>query len=318
MADPTGPSPLAYWLEEALTSWILPLAALAIAVIAGLLSFAGVLSEQATGAVVVVAAPFAAAFFMLRPLGEGGHSSLARGLVAAAALATLVLTAWPALSAVAPGEPLFRGELAREGDAMALPDGFSGKARLLVAGPLRQGGEPQVSFGISGAAEPVDGKLERTFSTARVGRSGRARVAHDHTADWFEASIPPGTRELKLTRLNGQLAGPLLVAGYRDLLPHGLLLALCAAALLLAAAADARFGLKGNTAVASGMSLSFGLLVAFNATPSGAVGPAVGGVVLGAIVGSLAGWIAELVMRRLVRPEQRLAAKKKRPGAEAA
>ncbi len=319
MADPTGPSPLAFWLEEALNSWILPLIALAVVGAAALLFFAGLISEQTTGAMVVVAAPFAVAFFMLRPVTEPGRSPLARGMVVAAAVLTLVFTAWPALSTVAPGEPLFQGDVGQEGEAVPVPAGIAGRVRLLVSGALRQGGEPSVSFAFAGTAEPVEGRLERTYSTARVGRSGRARVAHDHTSDWFQAAIPAGATELKLSRLNGQLGGRLTVSVYRDLLPRGVLIALCAVALLLAGAADARLGLKGNTAVAAGMALSFGLLVTYNATPGAAVGPAVGGVVLGAILGSLAGWVSEVVMRRLVPVEKRRAKKKGKPnGAEAA
>src|SRR6266567_2666495 len=178
MADPTGPSPLAFWLEEALNSWILPLIALAVVGAAALLFFAGLISEQTTGAMVVVAAPFAVAFFMLRPVTEPGRSPLARGMVVAAAVLTLVFTAWPALSTVAPGEPLFQGDVGQEGEAVPVPAGIAGRVRLLVSGALRQGGEPSVSFAFAGTAEPVEGRLERTYSTARVGRSGRARVAH--------------------------------------------------------------------------------------------------------------------------------------------
>jgi len=89
-----------------------------------------------------------------------------------------------------------------------------------------------------------------------------------------------------------------------------------AAALLLAAAADARLGLKGNTAVPSGMALAFGLLVAYNATPFAAAGPAVGGVVLGAMVGALAGAIAGVIGRKLVPQARRRPPD--RPGRDAA
>ena len=319
MADRPGPSPFALWLEEALGGWTLSLLAAAVAVAAGLLSVAGLITEQTTGALIAVSIPLAAAFYVLRPVAEPGHAGGPRALLAAAAALTLVLSAWPALSAVAPGEPVFRGDLTQEGEAVPVPAGFSGRVRLLVHAPLRPEGEPSVGFTLSGTAEPVDGKLQRTFSTARVGRSGRTRVAHDHTSDWFEASLAPGVSELKLTRLDGRPAGPLTVSVYRDPLPRGTLVALCALALLLAAAADARLGLKGNTAVAAGMSLAFGLLVASNATPTGAVGPSVGGVVLGAILGSLAGWIAELVMRRFVAPGKRKLERRGKPnGAEAA
>ncbi len=167
-------------------------------------------------------------------------------------------------------------------------------------GKLKQGGEPSVVFRFTGAEQPIEGKLERTVGYARIGRGGRARVSHDHNSDWYEGKLAPGATELRLAELRGQLGGRLQVSVYRDWLPHPLLLAAALCALLLAAAADARLGLKGNAAVASGMSLAFGLLVSFNATPVSAVGPAVGGVVLGAMVGAAAGAVAGWLGRKMV------------------
>jgi hypothetical protein len=298
--DATGPSSFSLWLEEALTGWLLPVAALAIVVATGILYYAGIVSEAAAGGLVCVAAPLLAAVLMLRPLVESGRDRAGKVLVAAAAGATLLAGAAPALRSIVPGEPLFRGDVGVEGETIPVPAGAHGNVRVLVHGKLGQGGEPSVSFTLAGSEPAIEGRLERTVGYARVGRGGRARVAHDHTADWFEGALPPGAVALRLARLQGQLGGRLEVAVYRQWLPRAWLWAVAAAALLLAAAADARLGLKGNSAVPSGMALAFGLLVAYNATPFSAAGPAVGGVVLGAMVGALAGAIAGVIGRKLV------------------
>jgi hypothetical protein len=295
-----GPSPVSFWLEEALTSWILPAVAVAIVVGTAGLYLAGIAPEAVTGAVVTVAASLAAAVFILRPALDPGREARGRALLWAAAALTLLFTAAPSLQAILPGNPLFEGDVGIPGESVLVPQGASGLIRVLVNGKLKEGGEPSVSFRFTGTEQPIEGKLERTIGYARVGRGGRTRVAHDHTSDWYEAKLPPGATELRLAELRGQPAGRLQVSIYRDWLPHPLILAAALSALLLAAAADARLGMKGNAAVASGMSLAFGLLVSFNATPGSAVGPAVGGVVLGAMVGALAGALAGWLGRKVV------------------
>jgi hypothetical protein len=305
--DVTGPSSFSLWLEEALTGWLLPVAALVVVAATGILYYAGFVSEAAAGGLVCLAAPLVAAALMLRPLVESGRDRAGKALVAAAASATLLASAVPALRSVVPGEPLFRGDVGVVGETIPVPAGVQGRVRVLVHGKLGEGGEPSVSFAFAGSEPAIEGRLERTFGYARVGRGGRARVAHDHTADWFEGKLPPGAAALRLARLQGQLGGRLEVAVYRQWLPRAWLWAVAVVTLLLAAFADARFGLKGNTAVPSGMALAFGLLVAYNASPFAAAGPAVGGVVLGAMLGALAGAIAGVLGRMLVPQARRRA-----------
>jgi hypothetical protein len=247
-----------------------------------------------------VAAPLVAALVAVRPALDQGRDRGGRLLAGAAALLALALSAVPAVRTILPGAPLFAGDVGIEGEGVAVPSGVGGRVKLLVSGKLPQAGDPSVAFAFGGTERPLEGKLERTYGYARVGRAGRARVTHDHTSDWYEGTLRPGATELRLDRLQGQLAGRLQVSVYRDWLPHSWLLALSVALLLVAAAADARLGLKGNVAVPVGMSLAFGLLVAFNATPAAAVGPAVGGVVLGAMLGALAGAVAGLLARKIV------------------
>ncbi len=301
MADKTPVSSFSLWLDEALSGWILPVAGLvAIALVGGLYA-ADVVSEEATAALVVLAVGLGVALYVLRPALDARRDPASRAVCGAAALLTAVATLLPALRTVHPGDPIFRGDVAQADEAIPIPPDVSGPVRLLVSGKLAERGEPAVSFTISGTKEPVEGRLERTFSYARVGRGGRARVAHDHTADYYPAQIPRGARELKLDRLQGQLGSRLFVAVYHEPIPvAGGPWVLAAVALVLAAVADARLGLKNNLAVAAGMAVAFGLLVTYNATPAAAVGPAVGGIILGALGGSLAGWIAGALLRRFV------------------
>ncbi len=298
--DSRGPSSFRLWLEEALTGWIVPAAAIAAAVVTGALYVAGLVSEVATAVLVAVAAPLAVALVMLRPALETGRAAGSRALLGVTALLTLLVTVVPALQAILPGAPLFAGDVGIEGETIAVPSGVEGRIRLLVAGHLREGGEPQVTFAFTGARQPIEGKLERTTSYARVGRLGRTRVTHDHISDWYEGVLSPGTAALRLDRLQGHLGSRLEVSVYRDWLPHAVQVLVAFLVLLLAAGADARGGVQGNTAVLSGMALAFGLLVSFNATPAAAVGPAVGGVILGAVIGALAGGAAGWLGRKVV------------------
>jgi hypothetical protein len=317
MADKTPVSSFSLWLDEALSGWLLPVAALVVLGVFGLLYVADVVTEEATASAVVVAIGLGVPLYVLRPALDPRRDGASRALSAGAAILAAVAVLLPALSTVHPGEPVFRGDMGQTDDAIPIPEGFSGPVRLLVSGKLDERGEPSARFTISGTKEPVEGKLERTFSYARIGRGGRARVAHDHTADYYPAQIPAGARELKLDELHGQLGSRLFVAIYREPIPvAGGPWVLAALALLAGAVADARLGLKNNLAVAAGMAVAFGLLVTYNATPAAAVGPALGGIILGGLGGSLAGWIAGTLARQVV-PQ----AKKRgvaRPGAATA
>jgi len=295
------PTEFTLWLEEALTGWIVPVAGLAAILLVGGLYALDVASEEATAALDVAAVALGTALFIVKSAlaGRGVPRVLALAAAAATALAVLL----PALPTVWPSRTLFEGELAAVGDRIALPSDAAGKVRLLVAGRLREAGEPSASYELGGADPAVAGRLERTYRQVRVGRGGRARVASDHTADWYDATLPAGAQELTLRRLSGQLGGKLLVSGHRPLLPAPWPWVISLLALALAALAEARLGRKNAVAVPGGMALTFGLLVTANATPYTAVGPVLGAVALGAIVGSLVGWVFGIVARRLVPAE---------------
>jgi len=264
--------------------WFLPALGLTAAVAVGVFYAAGVVSESAVGAVVAVLVPVVLGLMVARPAVEHPPSRTAAALLVAAGVLSALVAAVPALEAVHPGDPDFVAEFEREDQAASLPEGMGGRVLLLVSAPLGGAGEPQVNFRLSGFSDPVEGRLERTFGYARVGRSGRARVAHDHDADWFEARIPAGAKEIRLERLQGRVAAWVL----------SLLV------LVLAALGEVRAGRDAGSTIAAGVALGFGLVVSYNVTPAQAVVPSLWAIVLGAIAGAPAAVLVRMLVRRLV------------------
>jgi hypothetical protein len=296
MTDTTPPSPASLWLEDALTGWILPVSGLALAAAAWGAYVLGLLPEGPAAAALALVVALVLALLAIRPALGAAVDRLTRGLaLGAAALAALVCVL-AAGGATWPGAPVAAGSLARAGDALPLPAGLSGRVKLLVHAPLPPGGTPRADFRLSGAAAPLEGQVERTITSARVGRGGRANIAHDLNEAWVHGAVAAGTPALVLERLSGQVAGPLEVSLYRELLPPFALWLLGAVALAAAAVAESRLR-KGNAAALCGMALAYGLLVAANATPSQAIGTSLGAVLLGGLGGALAGGLAALVAR---------------------
>lgn len=288
------------WLADLLGSWLLLAIAGVILAMTGALYLLGIATPVFMAVMITVAVSAGVAVVIVRNAVSVVGDPHSRALLWVAGVATLIFTAVPALQAILPGAPLFEGEVGVEGEGVAIPSGVNGPIRILVSGTLNPGGEPSISFRLVGTERPIEGKLERTIGYARVGRSGRTQVAHDHNSDWYEGKVPSGTTELRLDERRGQRDGRLLISAYRDWLPGAVIWIAALCALGLAAIADSRMGLKGNIAVASGMSLAFGLLVAFYATPGSPVGPVLGGVVLGAMIGSMAGAFAGWLVRKAV------------------
>ncbi|HVP66423.1 MAG TPA: hypothetical protein VMT17_04090 [Anaeromyxobacteraceae bacterium] len=280
--------------------WFLPALGLTAAVAVGVFYAAGVVSESAVGAVVAVLVPVVLGLMVARPAVEHPPSRTAAALLVAAGVLSALVAAVPALEAVHPGDPDFVAEFEREDQAASLPEGMGGRVLLLVSAPLGGAGEPQVNFRLSGFSDPVEGRLERTFGYARVGRSGRARVAHDHDADWFEARIPAGAKEIRLERLQGRVAGGLRVSVYRDWLPRAAAWVLSLLVLVLAALGEVRAGRDAGSTIAAGVALGFGLVVSYNVTPAQAVVPSLWAIVLGAIAGAPAAVLVRMLVRRLV------------------
>jgi hypothetical protein len=290
------PSTLALWLEEALAGWILPIASLLLAGAAWGLYVLGLLPEGPTAAALAILVALLVALLMVRPALSASVDPLTRGLVLGAAVLAALLCIGGAFGAAWPGAPLAEGEIARAGEALPLPAGLSGRVKVLVHAGLPAGGTPQVDFRLGGTVEPLTGRVERTVSSVRVGRGGRANVAHDINETWAHGTLAPGATALTLERLNGPVAGTLHVAVFQDLMPPVIFWALAALALLAAAVAESRMT-RGSVAALCGMALAYGLLVAWNATPSQAVGTSVGAILLGGLSGALAGGLAALLAK---------------------
>ncbi|BDG05779.1 hypothetical protein [Anaeromyxobacter oryzae] len=299
MPDPRPPSPFTLWLEEALTGWILPVAGLVALGIAAGLYLLGYLPEGATAAVVAVLAGLLAAVHVVKPALAPRADGVARILAGIAAAGALVLAVVPPVESVTPGTPLIEGSLPERGATIALPASTPSHVRLLVHVPLPQTGTPEVRFRITGTEPPAEGKLERTYSSARVGRSGRTQVAHDRSSTYVATRLAGGAPALVLDRLSGERAGDLQVAVFPDRIPPALHWTLAIAVVLLAAAAEARLR-KGSSAAVAGMAVAFGLLVADNATPTSAIGTTLGSVLLGGIAGAAAGGLAAFLAKRVV------------------
>ncbi|HET9553967.1 MAG TPA: hypothetical protein VFP50_13440, partial [Anaeromyxobacteraceae bacterium] len=295
MPDLSAPSSFALWLEEALTGWILPVAALLLAAACWGAYALGWLPEGPAGVLIAIVFALTLGLLVVRAALAPSVDPAGRTLTLVAAALAVLACAVPAIASVLPGTPLAEAELAKVGDVMPLPAGVDGRVRLLVHAPLPQGGTPEVQFRLAGGVAPFEGQVERTISYARAGRSGRAAIARDHADVWVHGSLPAGAT-LKLDRLSGPVAGPLHVAVFPDYVPpvgHWLL---ALAVLALAAIAEARVG-KGNVAALAGMAVAFGLLVGLNATPATAVGTSLGAVLLGGLGGALAGGLAALLAK---------------------
>jgi hypothetical protein len=289
-------------LEGLLRPWFFPALGLTAVVGVGVFYMSGVMSESAVGGVLAVVVPLLLAFQVARPAFSGRLDGATRGLLAAAAVLTLVVAAVPAFEAVHPGDPLFVAEFDRLGESAAVPPGVKGPVLLLVSARLASGGEPSISFTLGGFETPVDGKLERTVSYARVGRGGRARVSHDRDSDWIEARLPADAKAVRLDRAQGLGGAALRVEVHRDHIPHSIAWIVSVVVLLLAAAGEVRAGRDAGSTIAAGVALGFGLVVSYNVTPAQAVVPSVWAIVLGAIAGAPAAVLARLVMRRIVPP----------------
>ena len=303
MAPPRPNPASASLLKLFLLGPAVPTAALGVVAVAAVLYLTGLLAEGPAAALLALVVALSLAVFMVRPALASSVDPFTRGVAALIAAAAGLLCALSAVSAVVPGPPAAQGEVSRVGDRIELPPGSLGagsRLRLLVHAPLPPGGTPVVEFRFTGGAGPLEGKVERTVSYARVGRGGRAAVAHDRNEVWVHGTVGAGVTALTLDRVDGAVAGPLHVAVHGEWLSP---LALWLGSLLVLAVAavwDARLR-GGHFAALAGMALAYGLLVQGNATPSAAVGTSIGAVLLGALAGAMAGGLMALLARLVLR-----------------
>ncbi len=223
-ADPTPPSSsLASWLDEALSGIVLPMLALVLA--------------RGRGRDVPRRRPERGRHRSgddrarrrsprrLRCCGQrcpGGSIRSGGGSRWPRPRGTLLLTAAPALATVHPGQPLIGG---RSRGARGTPSrcrrGSGARAAARPREPCRDRGNRRPPSSSAAPNPPVRGHLERTHLVrARRSRRTRARSRTITRAPtWRPGSRAPGA--ITLDRLDGETAGPLHVAVYREVLPHG-------------------------------------------------------------------------------------------------
>jgi hypothetical protein len=307
MSEETRPQPNP--LEGLIRPWFFPSFGLTVVVGVAVFWFSGLLTDSAVGGIVAVLVPLVLGLMVMRPALSPSAGTATRALLFAAAILSFLVAAIPAFEAVHPGEPRFVAEFTRADEVQAIPPGTDGSVLLLVSSRLGGAAEPLVNFRLGGFQGPVEGELRRTTSFARVGRGGRAKVSHDHDADWFEATLPAGAKEIRLERVQGLTGAPLRVEVFADWLPRGAAWILSILVLALAAVGEVRLGRDSGAAIAAGVALGFGLVVSYNVTPAQAVIPSLWAILLGAILGAPAAVLMRMAARRLLpavaRPERR-------------
>ena len=289
-------------LEGLVRPWFFPSFGLTVVVGVGIFWMTGMITESAVGGIIAILVPLALGLVVLRPALSPSNDGVTRALLGVGAVLTFAVAAIPAYEAVHPGEPRMVAELARAGEAQALPPNTSGEVLLLVSTRLGGAADPVVSFRLGGFDRPVEGELRRTTGFARVGRGGSTKVTHDHDSDWFEGKILAGAKEIRLERVQGLSASPLRVELYGEWLPRWLAWLLSVLALTLVAAGEVRCRRDAGAAIASGVALGFGLVVSHNVTPGRAVIPALWAIVLGGVVGAPAAVILRMALRRILPP----------------
>lgn len=287
-------------LEGLIRPWFFPSFGLTIVVGVAVFWLTGMLTESAVGGIVAVLVPLVLGLMVLRPALSSSVGTATRAMLFAAAILSFLVAAIPAYEAVHPGEPRFVAEFTRVDEVQAIPPGTDGSVLLLVSTRLGGAAEPLVTFRLGGFQTPVAGELRRTTSFARVGRGGQAKVSRDHDADWFEARLAAGAKEIRLERVQGLTSAPLRVEVFTDWIPHGMAWVLSALVLALAALGEVRSGRDSGAAIAAGVALGFGLVVSYNVTPAQAVVPSLWAIVLGAILGAPAAVLVRMAVRRLL------------------
>lgn len=265
---------------------------------AGYLS--GMIGDGVLGIVIAVVVGLAIAARVAATLLESASGIVARISVVLLAMAMLALAVLPVALTIMPGKPIATGALSQPGDAVSVPDAANGQLRLLVHGGIASEGAASVDFELAGAKAPVEGRLERSTSQARVGRRGTATQVHEHMSEYLNVVLPAGQHSLKLARIDGPLAGALDVRVYRDLFPINLDIIVGAVLLALVALLAARLHVGSDTVVVAGLALAFGIVGHEFITPDSVVRPIVGALIVGALVGGTAGGILAWGARKVL------------------
>lgn len=221
-----------------------------------------------------------------------------------AAWSIFLVSSLPAANATIPGEVLFEGYLARPGDAVMLPASLSARVRLLFHGHLsldpREGEVARAHFMLSGAAEPVEGVLER----ARVLRNRGGKSVHvieERNISHAIAEIPVDTRALTLERLTGPLEGRIRARGYSAAWPRWVALGLAVLAYVGMLLLDLRLGTDGDLVAAAAVAIMLGALTTAYGTPTSLTRfftvAQFGAAMVALLSGVVAGWSTQRIAK---------------------
>jgi len=285
----------------------LAIAAVVVVIIMGVGYISGALSDAVVGVVLAAVVGIAASGRATSSLLDYAGTPATRAGVLVFAAVTVALAVVPIALTIYPGTPLAAGVLDSPGDTLTLPESLSGPVRVFVHGALSTAGSTTVEFELSGFTGPVEGKLQRTVSTGRVGRRGVTQQATERNSEFLDARLASGLHALKLERVDGPLSGGLDVRVYGDRFPLWLDVVVAVVALIGIALLGVRLGVGTDTLVAAGVAVAFGAVGHEFVTPDSIVRPLIGAAIVAAVVGGAAGGILAWVARKLLPPRARAA-----------
>lgn len=281
--------------------WAVGLAVLCIVGVWLVLYETGALSETVAAVILVVGVPLLCCALVAYGLGwtnSGPYSFCWRVSAVLLLLAASGLVTIAAVRAVAPGRPLVAWDARTANEVLPLPAEAVGRVRLLATGKLQEGRQAFVTFAISGTETPIEGEIGRSVVHSRSGKR-RKQFVQERTAEFQRAFIPDGTAGLQVTRLAGQLDGPLRITVFRDVLPGWLILGVAAASLVALVCVDVYAGAQGRIGSSALTTLAFGVMFAEIANPLRAVRAGLGLVLVASVGGALFGAAMRQVLSRV-------------------
>lgn len=202
----------------------------------------------------------------------------------ATAIAALAVATTAGIEAAHPGNPLAHGDNVAVGQSIVLPEDVDGKVRIMVAVALSRRRDDLVSVTLSGGTAPIRAEFATTTSHRTDARGGRQHVSNRGAESrYFEATIPPGTRSLRIEELTSK--APVRVEVYPPSTPWAYHLCASVVVVLVSTLVALRAKLSELAVFSAGQSQGFALAFAAWATPSATMGPALAAMIFGFAAG---------------------------------
>jgi hypothetical protein len=258
----------------------------------------GAVSDGLLGVVLAAAVGVLSTIRVVGAMLETSGTPLARVGVLVLGLATVGLSFAPVALTIFPGTPVATGVLTEVGSTVQVPDTLKGAVRVLVHGGLNTAGAAAVEFSLGGFTSSLEGKLQRTVTTQRVGRRGSAQEAHERNSEFLDGRLAAGHQGVKLESVEGPLAGGLSLQVFSDRFPLWLDLLLSAVVLALLAVLGVWLHVGSDVVVTGGLALAFGAVAHEFVTPDSIIRPMIGAVIVAAVAGGAAGGIFAWAARK--------------------